>query len=112
MVGAVMATHPSMLLGAARLLLSRRGEFAGRVVLLFQPGEEGYHGARYMIEDGLLAAADRLVITVRGRGGHASAPFLAIDPIAVAAELIPSPFSSWSPGRSTPSIPRSSRSRG
>ncbi len=114
-------THVAMVLGGARLLLDRRDRFAGRVVLMFQPGEEGHHGARVMIEDGLLdgiegtagaaafaihistryptgtlnlrhgpllAAADRLAFTVRGRGGHASAPFLALDPITVAAELI------------------------
>ena len=34
------------------LLLERRDAFAGRVVLMFQPGEEGYHGARFMIDDG------------------------------------------------------------
>jgi amidohydrolase len=114
-------THISMLLGGARLLVDRRDEFAGRVVLMFQPGEEGYHGARYMLEDGLLdgiegtpgaaafaihistkyptgtlnlrsgpllAAADRLLLTVRGRGGHASEPFSSLDPITIAAELI------------------------
>jgi hippurate hydrolase len=36
----------------------------------------------------LLASADRLLITVTGRGGHASAPHLALDPIAVAAEIV------------------------
>ncbi len=114
-------THVAMLVGGARLLLARRDQFSGRVLLMFQPGEEGYHGARYMIEEGLLdgiegrpgsaafalhistryetgtlnlrhgpllAAADRLLMTVRGRGGHASSPHLAIDPITVAAELI------------------------
>jgi hippurate hydrolase len=114
-------THMAMLLGAARLLLDRRDQFAGRAVLMFQPGEEGYHGARVMIDEGLLdgiegapgaaafaihiltkyptgtlnlrhgpllAAADRLLLTVRGRGGHASEPFLAVDPIAIAAQLI------------------------
>ena len=113
-------THVAMVLGGARLLLDRRDSFAGRAVLMFQPGEEGHHGARFMIEDGLLdgiegtpgaaafaihistryptgtlnlrhgpllAAADRLVFTVRGRGGHASAPFLALDPVTVAAEV-------------------------
>jgi amidohydrolase len=34
----------------------RRGELAGRVLFVFQPGEEGYHGARYMLEEGLLDA--------------------------------------------------------
>jgi len=114
-------THVAMLLGAARLLSDRRSTFAGRVVLMFQPGEEGYHGARVMLEEGLLdiagdepptaafalhvstlypsgtinirsgpvlAAADTLRITVRGRGGHASAPYLGVDPIATAAALI------------------------
>lgn len=47
--------HTAMLLGAARLLHQRRGDLAGRVVLMFQPGEEGHDGARVMIEEGLLA---------------------------------------------------------
>ena len=51
-------THVAMLLGAARLLLARRDELAGRVLLMFQPGEEGYHGARYMLEEGLLGSDD------------------------------------------------------
>ena len=46
--------HVAMLAGAARLLADRRGDLAGRVVFMFQPGEEGFHGARYMIEEGLL----------------------------------------------------------
>ena len=47
-------THVAMLAGAARLLAARRNELAGRVLFMFQPGEEGYHGARYMLEEGLL----------------------------------------------------------
>ena len=113
-------THVSMLLGGARLLLDRRATLRGRVVLMFQPGEEGFHGARFMLAEGLLgaaepaptgafaihittrdatgvvtarpgpmmASADTLRITVRGRGGHASAPHLALDPVPVAAEII------------------------
>lgn len=114
-------THVAMLLGAARLLAARRGEIAGRVIFMFQPGEEGFHGARYMIEEGLLdqnggdpvsaafalhittqyatgtinvrpgpqmASSDVLRITVRGRGGHASAPHEALDPIPVACEIV------------------------
>jgi hippurate hydrolase len=111
-------THVAMLLGAARLLVERRDQLAGNVLLMFQPGEEGYHGARFMLDEGLLdgadvsravalhigtrypagtialragamlASADRIVATVRGRGGHASSPHLALDPITVAAELI------------------------
>jgi amidohydrolase len=112
-------THVAMLLGAAALLVERRAELTGRVLLMFQPGEEGYHGARFMLEEGLLddigevvgayglhisaryrtgtvrarrgammAAGDTIVITVRGRGGHASTPHLAADPVVVAAEII------------------------
>ena len=50
-------THVAMLLGAARLLQERRGELPGRVILMFQPGEEGFGGAKTMIEEGLLEAA-------------------------------------------------------
>jgi hippurate hydrolase len=111
-------THVAMLLGAARLLVERRDQLGGNVLLMFQPGEEGYHGAQVMLDEGLLdgsgvaravalhistrypagtvalrggpmlASADRIAATVRGRGGHASTPHLALDPITVAAELI------------------------
>ena len=47
-------THVAMLLGAARLLVERRASLAGRVLLTFQPGEEGRHGARHMLDEGLL----------------------------------------------------------
>lgn len=52
-------THTAMLAGAARLMAAHQGELAGEVRFMFQPGEEGYHGARYMIEDGLLGGEDR-----------------------------------------------------
>ena len=113
--------HTAMLLGAARLLAERRDAIAGQVVLMLQPGEEGFHGARYMLEEGLLdavpeapvvgafalhvfanqpsgvvsvrpgpmmAAADHWEVTVRGRGGHASMPHAAADPVPVAAEIV------------------------
>lgn len=114
-------THVAMLLGAARLLAERRDLLAGQVVFMLQPGEEGQHGARYMLEEGLLdvvpeapvsgafaihtisnmpsgtinvrpgplmAAADQWRMTVRGRGGHASMPHSAADPVPVAAEIV------------------------
>jgi hippurate hydrolase len=105
-------THVAMLASAARLLADRRDELAGRVVFMFQPGEEGFHGARYMIEEGLLdpfalhisatlpagevhvrpgplmAAADTIRVTVTGRGGHASAPHDALDPVPAAAAMV------------------------
>ncbi len=114
-------THIAMLLGAARLLFARRERLAGRVLLMLQPGEEGHHGARFMLDEGLLempagqevtgafalhistkyasgtidyrpgamlVAADFIRLTIRGRGGHASAPHETIDPIPVAAEIV------------------------
>ncbi len=113
--------HTAMLAGAARLLSARRAELDGTVVFMFQPGEEGYAGARQMIEEGvleaagarpvaayglhvtsqrlpcgtfstrpgaMLAAADQITVTVHGRGGHASTPHRAADPIPVACEMV------------------------
>lgn len=51
--------HTAMLVGAARLLAERRDQLHGDVVLMFQPGEEGYHGAQKMIVNGVLSAAGR-----------------------------------------------------
>lgn len=58
--------HVAGLLGAARLLVERRAEWAGSVVLMFQPGEEGDHGARLMIEEGVLDAAGERVVGAYG----------------------------------------------
>jgi molybdopterin adenylyltransferase len=54
-----------MLVGAARYLAETR-QFNGTAVLIFQPGEEGYAGARAMIEDGL-----PLIVTTGGTGPSA-----------------------------------------
>ncbi|MFI0467436.1 M20 family metallopeptidase [Saccharopolyspora sp. 5N102] len=51
--------HTAGLIGAARLLSAHRDRLAGDVVFMFQPGEEGYDGARVMIEEGVLDAAGR-----------------------------------------------------
>jgi len=113
--------HTAMLAGAARLLSARKAELPGTVIFMFQPGEEGYAGARHMINEGvldaagdrpvaayglhvtsqrlpcgmfstrpgaMLAAADQITVTVRGRGGHASVPHQAADPIPVACEMV------------------------
>jgi len=48
--------HMAMLVGAARLLCERRDRLAGRVLFVFQPGEEAWGGARIMLEEGLLDA--------------------------------------------------------
>lgn len=46
--------HVAMLLGAARLLAARRDELPGTVRLAFQPGEEGFAGAKVMLNEGVL----------------------------------------------------------
>jgi amidohydrolase len=113
--------HTAMLAAAARLLSARVAELPGTVIFMFQPGEEGYAGARHMINEGvldaagerpvaayalhvsaqrlpggtfstrpgpMLAAADQITVTVHGRGGHASVPHEAADPIPVACEMV------------------------
>jgi hippurate hydrolase len=49
--------HTAMLVGAARLLSERRAELSGSVMFMFQPGEEGHHGARFMLDEGMLDSA-------------------------------------------------------
>lgn len=110
-------THVAMLAGAARALCAKKDQLAGTVMFMFQPGEEGWHGARFMLDDGLidplpdaafalhispnmptgvfagrhgplLASSDSIRIKVVGAGGHASMPQDAIDPIPVACEIV------------------------
>jgi hippurate hydrolase len=110
-------THTAMLAGAARVLAARADALPGEVRFMFQPGEEGYHGARFMIDDGLLdplpdaafaihimpnaphgaigsragtllASADMLEIVIEGRGGHASMPHDTRDPVPIACEIV------------------------
>lgn len=47
-------THTAMLVGAAKLLCAHQDEIPGRVLFMFQPGEEGHHGAQFMLDEGLL----------------------------------------------------------
>lgn len=58
--------HTAMLVGAARLLAARRAELPGDVVLMFQPGEEGFGGGKIMVEEGVLEAAGRRVDAAYG----------------------------------------------
>jgi amidohydrolase len=58
--------HTAMLVGAARLLSAHRDELPGDVVFMFQPGEEGWDGARYMLDEGVLDAAGRRVDSAYG----------------------------------------------
>lgn len=50
-------THTAMLAGAARILAAQTDTLKGEVRFMFQPGEEGFHGARHMIDDGLLGGS-------------------------------------------------------
>lgn len=109
--------HTTMLVGAARYLAETRN-FDGTAVLIFQPGEEGCGGAKLMIEDGLfdrfpveaayamhnwpamqpgmvginpgpmMAAADRITITITGKGGHGAHAYMSVDPVLVAGHII------------------------
>ena len=109
--------HTAMLLAAACHLAQQRS-FAGTVVLIYQPAEEGGAGARKMIEDGLfdrfpcdavfgihnwpglavgqmgiasgalMASTSEFEILVRGRGSHAAMPDLGVDPVLVAVHIV------------------------
>ena len=109
--------HTTMLLGAARYLAETRN-FDGTAYLIFQPAEEGGGGGQVMVREGLferfpanevyalhnwpilppgkiavrpgamMAATDEIQISVRGRGGHAAVPQLAVDPVVAAAHII------------------------
>jgi len=58
--------HMAALVGAIRVLCARRDELPGRVVAVFQPGEEGYGGAEKMLEEGVLGLAGELPIASYG----------------------------------------------
>lgn len=109
--------HTATLLGTAKHLTDNPN-FAGTVHLIFQPAEEGGHGAEKMMADGLfddfpcdavygmhnwpwvplgqagitagpiMASVDEFDIIITGKGGHAAIPNLCIDPIVIAAQLI------------------------
>ena len=109
--------HTSMLLGAAKYL-SENFDFDGTVYFIFQPGEEGFGGGKIMIDDGLfrdfkidevyalhnwpelplghfgvnsgpmMAAVDEFDIIIKGKGGHAAIPQLAIDPVIIASQIV------------------------
>lgn len=109
--------HVGTLLAAVHYINQHR-DFAGRLVAIFQPGEEGFAGGRLMIEDGLVqkfgidefyalhaepmlpvgcvgfipgfatANADIFKITFTGVGGHGSRPHLTRDPLVAACECV------------------------
>ncbi|WP_392552139.1 M20 aminoacylase family protein [Orbus wheelerorum] len=111
--------HAAMLLGAAKYLAHHR-DFAGSVVVIFQPAEENEGGGRVMVENGLferfpiesvygmhnqpnmplgqffickgplMAAYDVFEIKITGKGSHAAAPHLGYDTIVTATQVVSS----------------------
>jgi len=110
--------HTAMGLAAAAILAKEAPSLAGDLFFVFQPAEELLIGAEAMLKDGALegvradaafaihvmnrwpvgtvaicdgsamTSADKLTLTITGRGGHAASPHLAIDPIVASAQII------------------------
>lgn len=109
--------HVTMLLGAAKYLAETR-RFAGRVALIFQPGEEDGAGGQVMVQEGimdrfaiarvfgihnapnvplgnflttpgpLMAAVDTATVLITGRGGHGATPHETVDPVVAMIGMI------------------------
>ncbi len=109
--------HTAMLLAAAKQL-AEHGEFSGTLNLIFQPAEEGFGGAKKMMEDGLferfpcdaifamhnmpgfkpgqllfregatMASSENITITLHGKGGHGAMPHMAADPVVAGASIV------------------------
>jgi amidohydrolase len=108
--------HTSILLAVADILTKRRQELPGNVKFVFQPAEEVIGGAEPMVKEGAMegvdgviglhlisdypqgrvgvragtvfASADKVVLRVQGKGGHAAMPETAVDPIVISAHII------------------------
>src|SRR2546423_805506 len=108
--------HTSIALAVADILSKRRAELTGNVKFIFQPAEETIGGAEPMVKEGAMegvdgiiglhlmsdyemghvgvrpgivfASADKFVLTVHGKGGHAAMPDSAVDPIVIGAYII------------------------
>jgi len=110
--------HVAMALGAARILSEMRNDIKGAVKFIMQAAEENYGGARDMVDEGVLedpkvdaiialhidmgeapgkliikagpieSSAGVFMVTVKGKGGHSSAPQACVDPIHIAAHII------------------------
>jgi amidohydrolase len=111
-------THTAMGLTAAAVLAGAAPHLSGNLFFVFQPAEELSTGAEAMLRDGVLdgvqadaalaihvmnlwpsgtiaicdgpamASADKLMLTIAGRGGHGATPHLAVDPVVASAQII------------------------
>lgn len=109
--------HTAMLLGAAKLLKQNQDQIKGTVKLVFQPDEEGFTGAKKMIQAGVLknpdvdaamaihvhsgtpsslvlcglgtsiAGCNRFRIVIKGTGAHGAMPEQGVDPLNIAAHI-------------------------
>lgn len=110
--------HTAIALGVAKLLAGKRDQIHGRIKFVFQPAEEIAGGAKAMVSDGALtdprpdvtlglhlwnnlpigtlgvadgpvmAGSSTFQIRITGKGGHAAAPHMGIDPVVCAAHVI------------------------
>lgn len=106
--------HTAMLLTAAKLLKEREAELPGRVLFMFQPGEEGWHGAEHMISAGVLEGVDaalgmhccpmdagtaeyclggtrasiKFIINVHGSASHGATPHMGVSALPAAAAIV------------------------
>jgi len=110
--------HMAILLTAAKVLNAHKSELPGRIKFVFQPGEEGFAGARLMIEDGVLAgppveaafglhltttlpvgvlaagsgpmmaSMDSFTLRIKGKGAHAALPNMGVDAIVISSSVV------------------------
>jgi amidohydrolase len=109
--------HTAMLLGAAKVLAEHRDRIRGEIRFIFQHAEElPPGGAQELVDAGVMdgvdavigahlwslletgkvgvitgaafAAPDNFDLVITGSGGHAAAPHLTVDSIAIAAQLV------------------------
>ena len=110
--------HSSCVVGAAAVMAGLKAQWSGTLMLVCQPAEEIFGGARAMLEDGLyerfgrpdailgqhnmpalagsvghitgraMAACTNLAVTIHGAGGHGSMPAQTVDPVVIAAHVV------------------------
>ena len=110
-------THTAILMGVAEVLSKNKDKIKGTVKFIFQPAEEGFSGAKKMIDDGLftqfpmeavfgmhnwpgmavgtfgvkagpmMASSNTFEVQLEGKGAHGGMPHLGVDPVMAAVQL-------------------------